>query len=66
MDDTPECEVIDIFSRKQNLEEDEPVSIIDEKFASESAANIATMERLRRERLKANKSVLRSYQIKNR
>ena len=47
MADTPECEVIDIASRKKSLkEEDKPASIVDEKFDAEAAANSANAERL--------------------
>ena len=59
MADTPECEVIVL------KEEDKPASIVDEKFAAEAEANAANSERLIRERIKANKSVLKTYRITN-
>ena len=57
------CKVISLFDKKTPLKEEESTEV-SETFEEEVKRNEANKERLRKERLNANKGVLRSYRIK--
>ena len=71
-----ESKVVSLFEARKNLAEkastqatetpvpEEELQADEESFESVMRKNNANKERMRQERLKANKSVLRSYRIK--
>lgn len=65
----PEAKVVSLFANRENTKEAKSEEAEEgtegETFAEIVARNMANKERLKRERNNANKSVLRSYRIKN-
>lgn len=61
--------VVSLKDKKKELEAEEaakkPETATEADFAAIAAANEAKKKKLEKERLQANKSVLRSYRIKN-
>jgi hypothetical protein len=66
----PTSNIVSLFGAKKSPVEDETKASCDSEASKESfldamRKNFENQERLRKERLKANQSVLKSYRIKN-